>query len=100
MAVDRVALKLPTFWVSSPAAWFAQAEAHFALKNITQDDTKYYHVVSTLDTNTATRSLSVISSPPTTNKYQTLKFFLPSASELTDEERASALLYMRGLGDC
>ena len=29
MAVDIVAMKLPTFWVSSPAACFAQAEAQF-----------------------------------------------------------------------
>ncbi|GFR81956.1 retrovirus-related Pol polyprotein [Elysia marginata] len=99
MAVDSVALKLPTFWVSSPAARFSQAKAQFALKNITQDDTKYYHVVSSQDTNTATRSLSVISSPPTTYKYKTLKSFLTSAYGLTDEERASELLNMCGLGD-
>ena len=41
MAVESVALKLTTFWVTSPSAWFAQAEAQFALRNISQDDTKY-----------------------------------------------------------
>ncbi|GFR69714.1 retrovirus-related Pol polyprotein [Elysia marginata] len=43
MAVESVAIKLPTFWVTSPLVWFAQAEAQFALRNITQDETKYFH---------------------------------------------------------
>ena len=101
MAVDSVAMKLPTFWVSSPAAWFAQAEAQFALRKITVDETKYmyYHVVAALDTNTATRALSVLTAPPQENKYQTIKSFLSPSYGLTEEERATTLLNMRGLGD-
>ncbi|GFO29449.1 retrovirus-related pol polyprotein [Plakobranchus ocellatus] len=99
MAVESVALKLPTFWVSSPLAWFAQAEAQFALRNISQDDTKYYHVVAALDTNTANRALSVLTSPPTTDKYKTIKTFFTTAYGLTDCERATALLNLKGLGD-
>ena len=94
MAVESIALKLPTFWVSSPSAWFAQAEAQFALKSISQDETKYYHVVASLDTTTATRALSII-----TNKYPVIKSFLTSAFGLSEEERASALLGLRRLGD-
>ena len=97
MAVESVALKLPTFWVSSPSAWFAQAEAQFALKS--QDETKYYHVVASLHTTTATRALSIITNPPTTTKYPVIKSFLTSAFGLSEEERASALLGQRGLGD-
>ena len=99
MAVESVALKLPTFWVSSPSAWFAQAEAQFALKSISQDETKYYHVVASLDTTTATRALSIITNPPTTNKYPVIKSFLTSAFGLSEEESASALLGLRGLGN-
>ena len=99
MAVESVALKLPTFWVSSPSAWFAQAEDQFALKSISQDETKYYHVVASLDTTTATRALSIITNPPTTNKYPVIKSFLTSAFGLSEEERGSALLGLRGLGD-
>ncbi|GFS05633.1 Gag pol protein, partial [Elysia marginata] len=97
--VESIALKLPTFWVSSPLAWFAQAEAQFALRNISQDETKYYHVVAALDTTTANRALSVLTSPPSTDKYNAIKSFLTSAYGLTDGERATALLNMRGLGD-
>ena len=99
MAVNSVAMKLPTFWVSSPAAWFAQAEAQFALRKITEDETKYYHVVAAPDTNTAIRALSVLTSPPQQNKYQTIKSFLSSVYGLTEKERATTLLNMRGLGD-
>ncbi|GFR80137.1 condensin complex subunit 3 [Elysia marginata] len=101
MAVESVAikLKLPTFWVTSPLAWFAQAEAQFALRNITQDETKYFHVLAALDTNTATRALSLLTAPPPSNKYGALKEFLISAFGLTDEERASTLLDLVGLGD-
>ncbi|GFS24621.1 retrovirus-related Pol polyprotein [Elysia marginata] len=97
--VESIALKLPAFWVSSPLAWFAQAEAQFALRNISQDETKYYHVVAALDTTTANRALSVLTSPPSTDKYNAIKSFFTSAYGLTDRERATALLNMLGLGD-
>lgn len=96
---DAVAVKLPSFWTSSPTAWFAQAEAQFAIRGITQDDTKYYYVVAALDNETATRAIPIISSPPEINKYISLKSFLISAYDLSDEERASALFTQQGLGD-
>ncbi|GFO31446.1 Gag Pol protein [Plakobranchus ocellatus] len=99
MAMDSVALKLPTFWVSSLLAWFAQAEAQFELRKITQDDTRYYHVVTSLDMNTAKRALPIITAPPPTEKYKAIKDFLTFAYGLSDEERATALLSMNGLGD-
>ena len=46
------------------------------------------------------RALSIITSPPPSDKYSTIKsFFLTSAYGLTDGERALALLNIRGLGD-
>ena len=68
MSLEAVTLKLPTFWTTCPLAWFAQTEAQFSLRNISSDDTKYYYVVAALDANTATRALSIISSPPAEQK--------------------------------
>ncbi|GFO14027.1 Gag Pol protein [Plakobranchus ocellatus] len=99
MDVDSVALKLPTFWVSSPLAWFAQAEVQFELRKISQDDTRYYHVVASLDTNTANRTLPITTASPPTEKCKAIKDFLTSAYGLSDEERATALLSVIGLGD-
>ena len=82
--VDAVSLKLPTFWTAVPSAWFAQVESQFALRGVTQDDTKYHHVVASLDNSTAQLALSILASPPATEKYQAIKLFLTSAYELPD----------------
>ena len=94
-----MALKLPLFWTTCPSDWFAKIEAQFSIRNITADDTKYYYVVSALDSATATRAQSLLVSPPTENKYQAIKDFLISAFDLSEYERASALFAMPGFGD-
>jgi len=99
MALDSVSIKLPTFWTTSPEAWFVLAEAQFAIRNITNQETQYYHVVASLDTATANRALSILTSPPLQEKYTTLKNFLLSSFSLSEEERAMALLNMNNLGD-
>ncbi|XP_012939640.1 uncharacterized protein LOC106012154 [Aplysia californica] len=98
-AVFAVSLKLPTFWTTNPEAWFAQAEAQFAICCVTVDDTKYYHVVASLDSQTATRALSVLVSPPQEHKYETIKTFLLSAFGKSESERAHLLLNIQRLGD-
>ena len=97
--VDAVLLKLPTFWTAGPSAWFEQVESQFALRGVTQDGTKYHHVVASLDNTTAQRALSILASPPATEKYQAIKLFATSAYELPDYERAATLFNMSGLGD-
>ena len=99
MSENAVALKLPTFWTSQPRVWFLQAEAQFAIRKITADETKYYHVLAALDQDTAARLLDLIESPPSANKYQTLKERLVDTFGLSKRERASLLLHTRPLGD-
>ena len=97
--VSAVAIKLPTFWTTQPGIWFTQAEAQFHLRNITEDTTKYYHVVAALDQATATRMLDVLSSPPAEKKYDNLKEKLLSTYGLSRRDRACRLLHLQGLGD-
>ena len=99
MSIEAVALELPTFWTTCPLAWFAQTKAQFALRNLSSDDTRNFHVEAALDSQTATRALSVIASPPLTNKYEALKSFLCSAFGLSETERANTSLDLSGLGD-
>ena len=99
MAIDAVALKLPTFWTSQPETWFTQAEAQFNLRGITEDATKYYYVVAALDQETASRLIDLISRPPDTEKYTKLKDRLVNTFGLNETERASRLLHFRPLGD-
>ena len=92
-------LKLPDFWEQNANAWFAQAEAQFALKDITVDETKFYHVVASLTSATAGRVVSLLERPPTRNKYTTLKAHLLDTFGLNESERARQLLSLPGLGD-
>ena len=74
---DAVTVKIPPFWTHSPTAWFAQAEAQFVLRKITEDDTKYYYIVAALDSATATRAVSILSQPPITGNMRTLRSSSP-----------------------
>ena len=96
---NSVSLKLPIFWISQPEVWFEQAEAQFGLRGITTDETKYYHVIATLDQLTATRLLDLISSPLTDDKYGELKTRLMVKFGLSKEERTSRLLHFCPLGN-
>ena len=96
---NAVAIKLPTFWAQQPEVWFLQAEAQFHIRKITDDTTKYYHVVAALDQETSGRILSTLSSPPTDNKYTDLKQRLLTTFGLSKREQASKLLHLHPLGD-
>ena len=97
--VDAVTVKLPVFWTTSATAWFSQAEAKFAIRKITEADTKYYHVVSALDSATAKRAVSLLSAQPATGKYVAIKRFLTGAYQLSEREPASALVNLQGQSD-
>ncbi|XP_061888044.1 transmembrane protein 132C-like [Entelurus aequoreus] len=70
-STDELVIKLPEFWETSATAWFAQAEAQFALRGITEDDTKFYYVVSSLGSATATKVVNALTHPPERNKNLT-----------------------------
>ena len=59
-----VGLKLPVFWADHPRVWLQQAEAQFAVRNVTADNTKYHYVVAALDRATALRVIDVLEDPP------------------------------------
>ncbi len=39
-------IKLPPFWPEDPASWFRLAEEQFALRNVVDPVTRYYHVLA------------------------------------------------------
>ena len=81
--VHAVSLKLPTFWLSRPAVWFAQVEAQFATRQppITEDLTKYNYVVA------AGEIEALILTPPATGKYGALKAALIKAFGKTQTQK-------------
>ena len=97
---NAVGIKLPPFWPEDPVIWFAQAEAQFTLRGITADQTKYSHIITTLDQNSARRVRATLANPPEgDNKYKTIKDELCGVFELKESERANKLLAIKSLGD-
>ena len=97
--VQAVALKLPTFWLSCPAVWFAQVEAQFATRQppIDEDLTKYTYMVAALDNVAATEVEAIILAPLPTNKYQAIKNALTKAFGKTQAQKDNELLSLSGL---
>ena len=98
-AVNAVALKLPIFWTDRPAVWFAQAEAQFLVKHITNDATKHAHVITSLGNEAAAEVESHILHPPNNDKYEELKASLIDAFGQSQVAKDNALLSLGGLGD-
>lgn len=80
--VSTITVKLPTFCTSDPLVWFQRAESQFSLHGISADETKFWHVLASLDTDTSTRMSRVISQVKPGTKYSTLKAFHSSVTHL------------------
>ena len=96
-----VGLKLPVFWADHPRGWLQQAEAQFAVRNVTADNTKYHYVDAALDQATALRVIDVLEDPPQHNEYDNLKRRLTDIFGLSRRQRAGQLLDigLHSLGD-
>jgi hypothetical protein len=97
-SIARVAVRLPSFWAEQPDVWFAQAEAQFSLVGITNEWTKFHHVISQLDHRYAAEVRDIITSPPQQEPYTMLR------TELLDrlssgEQRFRQLLTLEAMGD-
>ena len=97
--VGAVAIKLPPFWRNDPEVWFAQAEAQFATRNITNEDTKYHHVIAALPAEVAQDVRDVFINPPTSEPYTTLKQKLIARMTESEQRRVQRLLTEEDLGD-
>ncbi|KAK4880851.1 hypothetical protein RN001_008997 [Aquatica leii] len=66
-------VRLPPFWYKNPIIWFAQVEAQFETYKIRADTSKYYTVISALDSAVLQEVSDIIATPPVKDKYDTLK---------------------------
>ena len=96
--VHAVSLKLPKFWPSRAKGWFEQAESQFVLRGITKDETKYHHVMSSLDMDTVDRLTGFLDNPPTENKYDALKAKMVTKFAPLEYERGVQLLDITAQG--
>ena len=96
---NAVAIKLPKFYTHDHVTWVFNAEGQFKLRNITQDDTKFTHVVVSLPPIAIHQVRDLIRKQPESNAYQQLKDWLLERYTLMPSERAAAILDLPGLGD-
>ncbi|XP_067122353.1 uncharacterized protein [Centruroides vittatus] len=97
--ISRVAVKPPPFWKNKPSLWFAQLEAQFAIANISADTTKYYYVISTLESDILESVHDLVTKPPESNKYDTIKNRLINIYAESQTSKLQTLLQGLELGD-
>jgi len=91
----KIAVRIPPFW---PEEAITQLKGQFTLYGITDDEAKYAHVPSKIESKQARKIKDVITRPPAMEKYKTLKRVL--IQRLTDsQERIRQLLEHEELGD-
>ena len=88
----NVSMKLPTFWPDAAEVWFAQADAQFAIRNITISKTKFYHALAVLPQEVASQILDLIRAPPAGDPYCVLRERLITLYTLNDYQRFEALV--------
>jgi len=98
-SVFRVTAKLPPFWAEKPGLWFSQVESQFIVSGITQDSTKFHHVVANLEARYASEIEDIITSPPAQGAYEHLKRELIQRLSSSAEQRIRQLLDREELGD-
>ncbi|XP_064456863.1 uncharacterized protein LOC135367490 [Ornithodoros turicata] len=84
---------------ADPVLWFANIEAQFALRGITAQLTKFYHVVGALGPNEAAEVWDIITVPPTERPYGALQTALTRRAAASEQERLRQLLIAKVLGD-
>lgn len=89
-------MRIPPFWPEKPAIWFAQVEGFFAIMRITDDATKFYHILATLDRQYAAEVEDVLIGPADYNK---LKAELIKRLSVSRENKVKQLLVHEQLGD-
>lgn len=97
--VNRIGLKLPPFWDKHAILWFVNIEAQFVVSGITQDETKFYCVISALTSDILSYVSDIVLTPPVADKYAILKSRLISEFSDSEQRRIKAVLSELTLGD-
>lgn len=97
--VAALTCKLPDFWAADPLIWFAQVDAIFANQSITNQVTRFHHVVAHLPAHIAMEVRDIILAPPVDQPYDKLKSELIARTSASERKRLQQLLSTEDLGD-
>src|SRR5450830_1373884 len=99
-AAGNNSVKLPGFWTSNPAAWFANADAQFALRGITCQRLRYLNTITALPEATVNPITDLVETEEIpADAYTQLKARLYGAHQLSDYQRVEQLFGLPTLGD-
>ncbi|KHJ42925.1 hypothetical protein D918_07009 [Trichuris suis] len=87
-----LSIRLPQFWAHSPKLWFSQAEAHFALRQVSSSQTKFYYAIAALPDHIAS-GVDDLLDPEPPNPYEALKAKLLRRFGETQDQRLQKLLH-------
>ena len=90
--VSQIRVKIPSLWKSNIQLWFIQVKSNFPLVKIIQDDTKYRHLLSSIDLETLTTIPDILLMPPLIDKYKMLKTGVLAEYSASKNEQIRRLL--------
>jgi hypothetical protein len=86
------AVKLPPFWTANPRAWFTSAEGAFRLRNIADEESRFFNCLHALPETTVSLIADLVEADPLpANPYTELRRRLLAAHQLTDIQRVEQL---------
>uniref|UniRef100_A0A5S6QKS8 RNA-directed DNA polymerase n=1 Tax=Trichuris muris TaxID=70415 RepID=A0A5S6QKS8_TRIMR len=97
-STSAVAVKLPQFWPHNAPLWFAQAEAQFALTNVTASLTKYYYTISAISDSVGI-DIDDLLDPTGDSPYEVLKTRLLERFTATADDKFRFLIDASGIGE-
>ncbi|XP_013180795.1 PREDICTED: uncharacterized protein LOC106127255, partial [Papilio xuthus] len=97
--ICRVNVSMPPFWPEKPLLWFSQIESQFCISKIKDDDIKFHLLITNLDRRYISDIEDLITSPPTTGKYEKLKSEIIKRLSISKEKKLRQLLQAEEMGD-
>ena len=92
-------VQLPTFDKAEPRAWFRIADANFGIRKVTDSHTKYYYVLSKLDSVTLRKLSTFLDRPLGADRYKDICQTLCTTFEPHLEAKIDAFLSTTDAGD-
>lgn len=92
-------VKMQAFYETEPELWFIVVESQFAARKITNEKTRYSHVVANLNCSTASQVKDLLKTPFAEGHYDKLKQQLISIYAETASEKFRKLISNAEIGD-
>ena len=92
-------VQLPTFDKAEPRAWFRIADANFAIRKVTDSHTKYYYVLSKLDSVKLRELSTFLDRPLGADPYKDIRHTLCRTFEPPLQAKIDAFLATNDAGD-